>query len=115
LLLTPLAAAAATGTMLVAGGTMVITNRTFWKTSQGGEYAFVLAGTGGLLLQVAGCRITGRIHLDRNFADVPDGSTDEFKDQYTGASQTLRQLIEAVKATAGEQTRIHLISPDARQ
>ncbi|WP_445189055.1 hypothetical protein ACTXG6_18465 [Pseudonocardia sp. Cha107L01] len=39
-------------------------------------------------------------NLDRNFADVLDGATGEFKDQYTGASQTLRQLIANAKATA---------------
>jgi Mce-associated membrane protein len=39
-------------------------------------------------------------NLDRNFADVLDGATGEFKDQYTGASQTLRQLIAGAKATA---------------
>ncbi|HTF54593.1 MAG TPA: hypothetical protein VK735_44735 [Pseudonocardia sp.] len=39
-------------------------------------------------------------NLDRNFADVLDGATGEFKDQYSGASQTLRQLIANAKATA---------------
>ena len=39
-------------------------------------------------------------NLDRNFADVLDGASGEFKDQYTGASQTLRQLIANAKATA---------------
>jgi Mce-associated membrane protein len=39
-------------------------------------------------------------NLDRNFADVLDGATGEFKDQYSGASQTLRQLIATAKATA---------------
>jgi Mce-associated membrane protein len=39
-------------------------------------------------------------NLDRNFADVLDGATGEFKDQYNGASQTLRQLISNAKATA---------------
>ncbi|WP_020668786.1 hypothetical protein [Amycolatopsis nigrescens] len=39
-------------------------------------------------------------NLDRNFADVLDGATGEFKDQYTGASGTLRQLIQQAKATA---------------
>lgn len=40
------------------------------------------------------------LQLDRNFADVLDGATGEFKDQYGGASQTLRQLITESKATA---------------
>jgi Mce-associated membrane protein len=39
-------------------------------------------------------------NLDRNFADVLDGATGEFKDQYSGASQSLRQLISQAKATA---------------
>lgn len=39
-------------------------------------------------------------NLDRNFADVLDGATGEFKDQYAGASQTLRQLIAGAKATS---------------
>jgi Mce-associated membrane protein len=39
-------------------------------------------------------------HLDRNFADVLDGATGEFKDQYAGASKTLRELITQVQATA---------------
>ncbi|WP_370946114.1 hypothetical protein AB5J62_00480 [Amycolatopsis sp. cg5] len=39
-------------------------------------------------------------NLDRNFADVLDGATGEFKDQYTGASGSLRQLIQEAKATA---------------
>jgi len=39
-------------------------------------------------------------NLDRNFADVLDGASGEFKVQYTGASQTLRQLIANAKATA---------------
>ncbi|WP_158886732.1 hypothetical protein [Amycolatopsis anabasis] len=39
-------------------------------------------------------------NLDKNFADVLDGATGEFKDQYTGASGTLRQLIQQAKATA---------------
>jgi Mce-associated membrane protein len=39
-------------------------------------------------------------HLDRNFADVLDGATGEFKDQYAGASQALRRLITQAKASA---------------
>jgi Mce-associated membrane protein len=39
-------------------------------------------------------------NLDKNFADVIDGATGEFKDQYSGASATLRQLIQQAKATA---------------
>jgi Mce-associated membrane protein len=39
-------------------------------------------------------------NLDRNFADVLDGATGEFKDQYTGASRTLRQLISGAKTTS---------------
>lgn len=38
--------------------------------------------------------------LDRNFADVLDGATGEFKDQYAGASSALRQLIAEAQATA---------------
>lgn len=39
-------------------------------------------------------------NLDKNFADVLDGATGTFKDQYTGASGSLRQLIQEAKATA---------------
>ena len=39
-------------------------------------------------------------NLDRNFADVLDGATGEFKDQYSGASRTLRQLISGAKTTS---------------
>jgi len=39
-------------------------------------------------------------HLDRNFADVLDGATGEFKDQYAGASQALRGLITRAMASA---------------
>lgn len=39
-------------------------------------------------------------NLDRNFADVLDGATGEFKDKYTGASSTLRQFLQEAKATA---------------
>lgn len=39
-------------------------------------------------------------NLDRNFADVLDGATGEFKDQYGGASQSLRKLISDAKATS---------------
>lgn len=39
-------------------------------------------------------------NLDRNFADVLDGATGEFKDQYAGASRTLRQLISGAKSTS---------------
>lgn len=38
--------------------------------------------------------------LDQNIADVLEGATGEFKDQYSGASKSLRQLIEEAKATA---------------
>lgn len=38
--------------------------------------------------------------LDRNFADVLDGATGEFKDQYAGASAALGQLINEARATA---------------
>jgi Mce-associated membrane protein len=38
--------------------------------------------------------------LDRNFADVLDGATGDFKNQYAGASQTLRQLISDAKASS---------------
>lgn len=38
--------------------------------------------------------------LDRNFADVLDGATGEFRDQYSGASQALRKLITDAKATS---------------
>lgn len=38
--------------------------------------------------------------LDRNFVDVLDGATGEFRNQYSGASQTLRQLITDAKARA---------------
>jgi Mce-associated membrane protein len=38
--------------------------------------------------------------LDKDFADVLDGATGEFKDQYGGASRTLRQLITDARATA---------------
>ncbi|WP_028922351.1 hypothetical protein [Pseudonocardia acaciae] len=39
-------------------------------------------------------------NIDRNFADVLDGATGEFKDQYGGASKLLRQLITDAKAKA---------------
>jgi Mce-associated membrane protein len=39
-------------------------------------------------------------HLDRNFADVLDGATGEFKDEYAGAGRALRRLITQAKATA---------------
>ena len=39
-------------------------------------------------------------NLDRNFADVLDGATGEFKEQYGGASRTLRQLISGAKTTS---------------
>jgi Mce-associated membrane protein len=39
-------------------------------------------------------------HLDKNFADVLDGATGEFKEKYSGASSTLRQLLLEAKATA---------------
>lgn len=39
-------------------------------------------------------------NLDRNFGDVLDGATGEFKDQYGGASKVLRQLITDAKAKA---------------
>lgn len=39
-------------------------------------------------------------NLDRNFADVLDGATGEFKDKYSGASSTLRQFLQEAKATA---------------
>lgn len=38
-------------------------------------------------------------NLDRDFANVLDGATGDFKDQYAGASQTLRPLIVQAKAT----------------
>lgn len=41
--------------------------------------------------------------LDKNFADVLDGATGEFKQQYTGASTSLRELIHGAKATATGQ------------
>lgn len=39
-------------------------------------------------------------HLDRNFADVLDGATGDFKNEYNGASSTLRQLITDARARA---------------
>lgn len=39
-------------------------------------------------------------NLDKNFSDVLDGATGKFKDQYAGASKTLRQMIRQAKATA---------------
>lgn len=39
-------------------------------------------------------------NLDRDFADVLDGATGEFKDQYGAASQALRKLISDAKATS---------------
>jgi Mce-associated membrane protein len=39
-------------------------------------------------------------NLDKNFADVLDGSTGDFKNEYTGGSSTLRQLLQQAKATS---------------
>lgn len=38
--------------------------------------------------------------IDKNFADVLDGATGEFKDQYTKSSETLRQLLIENNASA---------------
>lgn len=38
--------------------------------------------------------------IDKNFADVIDGATGEFKDMYTASSEQLRQLLIANKAAA---------------
>lgn len=39
-------------------------------------------------------------NLDRNFADVLDGTTGDFKNEYAGGSSTLRQLLQQAKATS---------------
>jgi Mce-associated membrane protein len=39
-------------------------------------------------------------NLDKNFADVLDGATGDFKNEYTGGSSTLRQLLQQAKATS---------------
>lgn len=39
-------------------------------------------------------------NLDKNFADVLDGSTGDFKNEYSGGSSTLRQLLQQAKATS---------------
>lgn len=39
-------------------------------------------------------------NLDKNFADVLDGTTGDFKNEYTGGSSTLRQLLQQAKATS---------------
>jgi len=39
-------------------------------------------------------------NLDKNFADVLDGATGDFKNEYTGGSATLRQLLQQAKATS---------------
>lgn len=46
--------------------------------------------------------VTGYDHknLSKNFSDSLDGATGEFRDQYAGASKTLRQMIKQAKATA---------------
>lgn len=48
-LLTPLGAAVATGTMLVAGGSLNRLAGMFWNAAGGGEYPWVLAGSAGVL------------------------------------------------------------------
>jgi Mce-associated membrane protein len=39
-------------------------------------------------------------NLDKNFADVLDGATGDFKNEYSGGSSTLRQLLQQAKATS---------------
>ena len=48
-LLTPLGAAIATGTMLVAGVSMIALHGTFWNSGGGGEYPLVLAAMAACL------------------------------------------------------------------
>lgn len=39
-------------------------------------------------------------NLDKNFADVLDSATGDFKNEYAGGSATLRQLLQQAKATS---------------
>lgn len=48
-LATPLGAAIATGTMLVAGAAMTLLKGTVWNSAGGGEYPLVLAGVAAVL------------------------------------------------------------------
>ncbi|PBC36800.1 DoxX family protein [Rhodococcus sp. ACS1] len=72
-LVTPLGAAIAAGTMLVAGFSMIYLNNTFWNSAGGGEYPIVLSGT-ALVLGFTG---PGRYSLDALIDSLPWGVNGE--------------------------------------
>ncbi|RYF54784.1 MAG: DoxX family protein [Comamonadaceae bacterium] len=69
-LVTPLGAAIAAGTMLVAGFSMISLNGAFWNSAGGGEYPIVLAGTA----MVLGFTGPGRYSLDALVVSPPWGA-----------------------------------------